>query len=131
LVEATITAEAEVPIVTIWVDGSDETHESGTTTGDENPVDGITTDDGMKTNDEAGTDETIEDGTVKITDDGTVDGTLVYSTTTNPEVDNEIYWPVESDETTEAGTTTNDDQVDGALTVDGNEMIETAVDGID
>jgi hypothetical protein len=85
----------------------------------------------MKTNDEAGTDETIDDGTVKIALDGTDDGTLVYSTTTNPLVDNEITWLTVNDETTEAGTTTNDDHDDGALTVDGNVTYETAVLGTD
>jgi hypothetical protein len=89
LVEATITADGDDPIAITCDDGSDETHEIGTTTGDEK-LDGITTEVGTKTNDESGTEVTIDDGTVKITDDGADDGTLEYSTTTNPVVDNEM-----------------------------------------
>jgi hypothetical protein len=41
-----ITADGDDPIEIYWVDGSDETHEIGTTTGLENDV-GTTTDDGI------------------------------------------------------------------------------------
>jgi DICT domain-containing protein len=131
LVEATMTADGDEPIATIWVDGSDETHEIGTTTGDENPVDGMATDDGMKTNDEVGTDETIEDGTLNTYDEATDDGTLVDSMIAKPAVVNKMTWVDGNEETTEVATKTGDDQTDGMVTDDGKVINVTALDGTD
>jgi hypothetical protein len=131
LVEATMTADGDEPIATIWVDGSDETHEIGTTTGDENPVDGMATDDGMKTNDEVGIDETIEDGTLNTYDEATDDGTLVDSMIAKPAVVNKMTWVDGNEETTEVATKTGDDQTDGMVTDDGKVIKVTALDGTD
>jgi hypothetical protein len=86
LVDATITAETDDPISTIWDDGSDETHETGTTTGDAK-LDGTTTDDGTETYELTATEVMADDGMVKATDDGTDDGTFDQATTANPEVE--------------------------------------------
>jgi hypothetical protein len=79
-----ITADGDDPIETYKGDGSDDTHEIGTTTGLENDV-GTTTDDGTYTNDDAGTEVISLEGTDKMRLDPTDDGTLVYSTTANPD----------------------------------------------
>jgi hypothetical protein len=120
LVEATITADGDEPIEMTYELGSDETHEAGTTTGDEK-LDGITIDDGMKTNDDVATVETTEAGTVITADDGTDDGTLVASITANPFDDNKITWVDGNELTTETATITGDDQADGIVTDDGSD----------
>jgi hypothetical protein len=85
LVYSIITADVDEAIEMTWVDGKDETHEAGTTTGLTHDV-GTTTVEGTYTNDETGTNVTCVYGTLRITLDGTDEGTLVYSTTTIPEV---------------------------------------------
>jgi len=59
--------------------GSDETHETGTTTTDVH-VDGTTTVAGTKTNEVVATVTTADDGTEAITEVGTDSGTLVHET---------------------------------------------------
>jgi hypothetical protein len=131
LVDATITAEIDDPISTIWDDGSDETHVAGTTTGDENPVDGMATDDGMKTNDEAGTDEMTEAGMVKTCDEATDDGTFDDWITANPFDDKRMTWVDGNEATTEVATMTGDDQTDGIVIDDGTVKVTMALDGTD
>jgi hypothetical protein len=62
-----------------------ETHEIGTTTGEDHEV-GTATVEGTKTNDEAGMLVITVTGTETITLDGTDVGTFVYSTIASPDV---------------------------------------------
>jgi hypothetical protein len=78
------TAEYDESIVTKSELLTDETHEIGTMTGDENEY-GTTTVVGTETYDEAGTLTTTSTGTVIATLDGSVDGTCDEATTANPE----------------------------------------------
>jgi hypothetical protein len=126
----TITADGDDPISITAELGNDETHETGTTTGDEK-LDGTTTDDGMKTNDEVGTVVIVDLGTDKTTDDGTDDGTFEDSTIATPFVDKIMTWFDGNDETADVGTTTIEPELhaDGIVTDGGTEMYETADDG--
>jgi hypothetical protein len=72
----TITADGDEPIVNTDELGKLETHEVGTTTGEDHEL-GTTTVAGTKTNDETLTDEIWLSGIDEITLFGTVVGTLV------------------------------------------------------
>jgi hypothetical protein len=78
------TADGDDAIVITWLLGKDETHETGTTTGDDQVV-GTTTVTGTETNDETLTETIALLGIVAIALDATDDGTFVYSTMANPD----------------------------------------------
>jgi hypothetical protein len=67
------------PTTVYDVDEIESAHEIGIATTDDH-VDGIVTEVGTKTNDEAATVTTLDDKTVKTTDDGTDDGTFDEAT---------------------------------------------------
>jgi hypothetical protein len=73
-VQATMTTDGDDATKTTWVDGNDETSETGTTTGDDH-VDGIVTvagtDETATATDETTYDEKDETATVTIAVDGT------------------------------------------------------------
>jgi hypothetical protein len=127
--ESTMYADGDDPIEIKAELGNDETHEAGTTTGDEK-LDGTTIDDGTKTYELTAIDVMADDGMVKAADDGTDDGTFDQATTANPLVDKTITWVDGTSETRLNGKTTGDENpVLGITTVDGTVTYETADDG--
>jgi hypothetical protein len=90
-----IAAFGDVPTNKNDDDLNDETHDNGTTTGDDHDV-GTTTVGGAKTNDETGTYVIVDLATVTIALDATDVGTFVYSTMANPD-EIVITWAVGSD----------------------------------
>lgn len=111
-----ITADGDDQIVITYEAGTNSTHETGTTTGDDQ-VDGIETTDGTKTNEEAGTVTITEAGTETITADGTENGTFSYETMATDDIISTSYDG--NDETHETGTTTGETHVAGIVTTDG------------
>jgi hypothetical protein len=102
-------------MVMIKVYGTDETHETGTTTGVAQVV-GTTTEAGTKTNELVGTSTTFDDGTGTISESGIESGTADQETIASEGDEATTMTSVAGKlEMREAGTTTGDDHDDGTV----------------